>query len=76
MRALVRQFEPRHILKPLKVSMVVGTVLCLINDAYFIGEPLKIGLNYLTPFCVSLYSRLSSLAENGGDGGSSIDYHL
>lgn len=42
------------------VALVVGTVLCLINqgDALFTGKTLnywKLGLTYLIPFCVSTY---------------------
>lgn len=49
----------------IKVSLVVGTVLNLINqsDAIF-GEAmisqLHLALNYLVPFCVSAYSGTSN----------------
>lgn len=59
-----RGLLPRDLIKPMQVSAVVGTVLCLINHTYVSGTLLNIGLNYLVPFCVSLYSRLSFLTEH------------
>ncbi len=49
--------------RPLAVSAVVGTVLCLINGSYFQPELWRVALNYCVPFCVSFYSRCSLLAE-------------
>lgn len=50
------------IVRALKVALIVGTLLNLINsgDALFAGHlpehPWKIPLTYLVPFAVSLYS--------------------
>jgi hypothetical protein len=54
----------------LKVSLVVGTILSLINQSQFIihglsaqSPFLKIGMNYFVPFCVATYSRLKLLKQ-------------
>jgi hypothetical protein len=52
-----------HLRGPLKVSLVVGTVLCLINGSYLSGNVGRIALNYLVPFLVSGYSRLAFASE-------------
>jgi len=49
--------------RPLMVSAVVGTILCLINGSYFQPETWRVALNYCVPFCVAFYSRCSLLAE-------------
>jgi len=53
-----------------KVSLVVGTILSLINQYQFIIHGLtaqlpilKIGMNYLVPFCVATYSRIKTLQQ-------------
>ncbi|TAK33310.1 MAG: hypothetical protein EPO40_00550 [Myxococcaceae bacterium] len=48
-------------LPALKVSVVVGTTLCLVNHTFASGPWYRIGLNYLVPFAVSTWSRLSLL---------------
>lgn len=53
-----------HTRRPLMVSAVVGTILCLINGSYFQPETWRIALNYCVPFCVSFYSQCALLAEN------------
>jgi hypothetical protein len=53
----------RHAHRPLKVSLVVGTVLCLINGTYTGGEFWRLALNYLVPFSVASYSGLAFAAE-------------
>ena len=50
----------------LKVSLVVGTMLNLVNqgEALLAGQGLMIGhavLNYLVPFCVAVYSGARAL---------------
>ncbi len=52
-----------HTRRPLMVSAVVGTILCLINGSYFQPEVWRVALNYCVPFCVSFYSRCTLLAE-------------
>lgn len=53
----------RQLAPPARVSLVVGTVLCLINGTYTAGKPSKIALNYLVPFLVSAYSRYAFQRE-------------
>lgn len=57
-------FFVQNLVPPAKVSLVVGTILCLINRTYSTGSPLQIGLNYLVPFLVSSYSRFALLRES------------
>jgi hypothetical protein len=53
----------------LKVALVVGTVLALINywDATSLGrvEYIKIGLTYFVPYCVSTYSSVTAIRRMG-----------
>lgn len=64
------------IARAIKVAIVVGTILNLINsgDALFAGHlpehPWKIPLTYVVPFSVSLYS---SAAERRGQPKEKID---
>lgn len=56
----------RELVAPAKVAIFVGTILCLVNQTFTSGSALHIALNYLVPFIVSTYSRLSlqrTLAE-------------
>ena len=52
----------------LRVALVVGTVLALINywDAASLtqNEWIKIGLTYLVPYCVSTYSSVRALQRH------------
>jgi Mg/Co/Ni transporter MgtE len=52
----------------LKVSLVVGTVLALINywdaPALTANEWIKIGLTYLVPYCVSTYSSVRAIQHH------------
>jgi hypothetical protein len=59
---MIQRLLPQAI-GPLKVSLVVGTILCLINGTYTGGEPWRIALNYLVPFSVATYSRMALAAE-------------
>lgn len=60
-------FESASIVKAFKVSLVVGTLLNLINQSAVLnGEPvqwLQLVLTYLIPFCVSLFSVYSGLKQ-------------
>ncbi|WP_117234259.1 nitrate/nitrite transporter NrtS [Vibrio maerlii] len=58
------------IAKSLKIALLVGTILMLINhgEALFnnqmdIQRGIKAALSYCVPFCVSLYSAVSSARE-------------
>ncbi len=56
--------------RSLLTALVVGTILTAINqgDAIVAGEApawLKIGLNYLVPFCVATYGAVSAKQAAG-----------
>lgn len=59
---LLRTARRRHIVVPaLKVALVVGTLLNLVNQGGRLLDDMPINalqmlLNYLVPFCVSSYS--------------------
>ncbi len=60
-RILDTAFKRSIVQAAIKVAMVVGTILNLINQGgrLFDGLPLswfQVGLNYLVPYCVSSYS--------------------
>jgi hypothetical protein len=66
--------QSRVVVGALKVSLVVGTVLNLINqgDHLMAGEGIQWGrllLNYVVPYCVSTYSaaRMAVLQRASGD---------
>lgn len=48
-----------HLSAPIKTALVVGTILCLINKSYAANNLVGISMNYLVPFLVALYSRVS-----------------
>ncbi|RME65893.1 MAG: hypothetical protein D6782_05335 [Alphaproteobacteria bacterium] len=53
--------RPRIVLTGLKVAFVVGTILNVINQAQHIADGDGVSwphliLNYVVPFCVSVYS--------------------
>ena len=57
-------------IKSVKVALVVGTILSLINQTNailhlnFTGEVLvRVVMNYLVPFSVSTYSRMAIIRE-------------
>lgn len=61
--------RPSILLSGLKVSIFVGTLLNLINqwDYLFSGQGVMLDhllLNYLVPFCVSVYSGAKALATD------------
>lgn len=53
----------RHLSKPIKTSLVVGTILCLINKSFTASNLFGISMNYLVPFLVALYSRVAYVQE-------------
>jgi hypothetical protein len=61
-----------HFLRATIVALVVGTMLIMINHGdHLLQEPhcrafyLKLGLTYLVPFAVSLYSSLAAARKVG-----------
>ncbi|MBI3811743.1 MAG: hypothetical protein HY283_06020 [Nitrospirae bacterium] len=60
-----------HLAKPIKTSLVVGTILCLINRSFTVWNWIGISLNYLVPFLVALYSRLAYVVESNKNGNKS-----
>jgi hypothetical protein len=65
------QSQTVHLIgKSLKIALLVGTILMLINhgeallnNQMDIQRGIKIALSYCVPFCVSLYSAVSSARE-------------
>lgn len=62
-------FKPRIVRSALKVSLVVGTVLNLINNGeqFWLQQPFSYWhclLNYVVPFCVSSYSAARNQARH------------
>ena len=62
--------NPAIVKRALKVSAIVGTVLCAINhgDAMLAGEMtskrwIQCALTYLVPYLVSTYSSLAALRD-------------
>lgn len=60
-------FVPKKVVfRALKVAVIVGTILNLINQGDAIFGPkeieiLKVALTYCVPFCVSLHGAMSAL---------------
>ncbi len=68
---LATAFEPSVRRRALRVALVIGTVLVLINqsDAFLRGErtatmALKAALTYLVPYCVSTHASVAALRES------------
>lgn len=60
-RFLQYALSRRIVLNSIRISLVVGTVLNMINQGprFWHGDQpswLHVGLNYLVPFCVATYS--------------------
>ena len=60
------------VIAAIKVALVVGTILNLINQGGRIMEGLSpswfhVGLNYLVPYCVSSYSAARHQMRRRGD---------
>jgi hypothetical protein len=60
--------RPEVVLTALKIAAVVGTILCLINQApamvsqqFSGGNVLQMLLTYLVPYCVSTYSSVKMI---------------
>ena len=60
-------FAPRTLRKTIKIALVVGTLLSLINQGSVIfgGDAtvatwVRVGMNYIVPFCVSSIGFLSA----------------
>lgn len=53
----------RELVAPVKIALVVGTTLCFVNGTFASGSVSRIALNYLVPFLVSSYSRITLLRK-------------
>ena len=53
-------FAPISLRKTIKIALVVGVILCLINLGLHIPTGARIVLNFLVPFCVSSIGVLSA----------------
>ena len=65
-------FAPATLRKTIKIALVVGTLLSLVNQGSVIfgGHAtavtcVRVGLNYLVPFCVSSIGYLSATRARG-----------
>ena len=63
--------QPKIYRRSIKVALIVGTILVLINyfdkilsDALTSTDFFKMGLTYIVPFCVSTYAAVSATREN------------
>lgn len=66
-KILLQSFKPRILYSAAKVSLVVGSLLNVINqwDYLVAGQGLMIDhllFNYLVPFCVSAYSGAKAIS--------------
>jgi hypothetical protein len=74
MRGLLRLAGSRHVAaNALRIALVVGTVLNLINqgEAVLSGDGISwfhLVLNYLVPYCVASYSAARNELVRRGDG--------
>jgi hypothetical protein len=71
LRWLSRGVRPSVVTRSLKVGLVVGTILALINytDRIVGGamtgvDWLKLALTYLVPYCVSTYASIAEMISN------------
>jgi hypothetical protein len=58
--AIEMWFAPRTLRKTIKIALVVGVILCLINIGLKLPIPARIALNFVVPFCVSSIGLLSA----------------
>jgi len=54
--------------KTIKIALVVGVILCLINIGLKLPVPARIVLNFVVPFCVSSIGVLSATRRRSDDG--------
>ncbi len=73
MEALRLCFLPTTLRRTVRIALVVGTLLSLINQSgvIFGGDAtlvtwLRVGANYLVPFCVSSLGFLSATSRTAG----------
>lgn len=52
---------------PLRVALVVGTALCIVNGTYSAGPWYRVALNYAVPFLVSSWSRFTARRDGSRD---------
>lgn len=62
--------RPEVVQTALKIAVIVGTILCLINhapamvsDKFGAGNLLQMMLTYLVPYCVSTYSSVKMIRK-------------
>lgn len=58
---MISDLRLRDLAAPARTALVVGTVLCIVNETFSQGSPARIAMNYVVPFLVASYSRLSLL---------------
>jgi hypothetical protein len=62
-------FAPTTLRKTLKIALVVGIILSLINIGLHLPTPARIVLNFVVPFCVSSIGVLSATRRREPDTG-------
>jgi hypothetical protein len=60
-------FARTTVRKTIKIALVVGTLLSLINIGLHLPIPVRIALNFLVPFCVSSIGVLSATRRPAGE---------
>ena len=63
-------FAPTTLSKTIKIALVVGTILCVINLGLHLPTGARITLNFLVPFCVSSIGVLSATRRHDPQGGT------
>lgn len=58
--AVVVWFARGTLRKTIKIALVVGVILCLINIGLKLPIPARVVLNFVVPFCVSSIGVLSA----------------
>ena len=66
--ALRLWFAPGTLRKTIKIALVVGIILSLINIGLKLPVPVRIVLNFLVPFCVSSIGVLSATRRRPVEG--------
>jgi hypothetical protein len=72
MKVFLRTACASHIVRnAVKVALVVGTVLNVVNQGAYVwkGEPIswwQVLMNYLVPYCVSTYSAVKNEMNHRG----------
>jgi hypothetical protein len=70
--ALHLWFAPTTLRKTLKIALVVGVILSLINIGLHLPTPARVVLNFFVPFCVSSIGVLSATRRRDPGAGKEL----